>query len=488
MNDHPLAQVFAARIAAVFLFLSGPLVVALAFLRNEPEADRQLLYAIGATTSLLGVVCWFLPWGRWPKNALWSIVLAALAVKTAGNIGTGGDPYTYSIHYIVLYMWIGAAMSRRVLLLSLPLAAVSYALPVPLLGLPLSALKSAILALPASLFAGWVANLLVTRAAQAERESTARAERMASLVEVTFALVACHKEQELAHLAALAASDLYGSPRCRLLLLDAQGRLSQAAHLSWPESAGAFDARTGDLLVEAVRAPRRDLRDPTWLASLAAAAGQRAIEAIPLRGTHEGLGVLVLGFDAPSPAPDRFTVYAGRMLATQAALGFERIWLEETLRRESLSDPLTRLGNRRKAMTALEGLEPDGGVALIDLDHFKRVNDTYGHAAGDRVLRSLADFLCTSLRPPDEVFRLGGEEFLVLLPGVGEAAGDVMRRVQERWRAQGRVTTFSAGVALHRPGESPDEILARADAALYTAKRAGRDRVVLDGERATAAS
>jgi len=114
---------------------------------------------------------------------------------------------------------------------------------------------------------------------------------------------------------------------------------------------------------------------------------------------------------------------------------------------------------------------------MLDLDHFKRVNDTHGHAAGDDVLRHLGSFLSGSLREGDEVFRMGGEEFLVVLHRAGEGASIAGERLCQGWRLEDPVTTFSAGVAIHAEGLTPEATLERADGALYEAKRAGRDRV-----------
>jgi diguanylate cyclase (GGDEF)-like protein len=126
-------------------------------------------------------------------------------------------------------------------------------------------------------------------------------------------------------------------------------------------------------------------------------------------------------------------------------------------------------------------------VAILDIDHFKRVNDTFGHAAGDTALRQLAAVMTESLGASGAlVARLGGEEFAAIVPNVDEAGAVA---VFDRLRADLSATlergtgprfTVSAGVAIHpRDGKSLTELLAAADAALYRAKAEGRDRVVL---------
>lgn len=184
-------------------------------------------------------------------------------------------------------------------------------------------------------------------------------------------------------------------------------------------------------------------------------------------------------------------------LAEALALSEERLHtisqLHEQLREQALCDPLTGLYNRRyldeffareQARVQREGLPL--ALALIDLDHFKQLNDEYGHLVGDDVLKGVAQHLLGSLRSTDAVFRIGGEEFLMILPGAGpdealarlqaicaQLAGSVLAT-----RSGERQVTLSAGVAnWPQQGRQLDELLQAADAALYEAKRAGRNRV-----------
>jgi diguanylate cyclase (GGDEF)-like protein len=119
-------------------------------------------------------------------------------------------------------------------------------------------------------------------------------------------------------------------------------------------------------------------------------------------------------------------------------------------------------------------------IAVLDLDHFKRINDTYGHKAGDEVLVATVHAMGTHLRAEDQLGRLGGEEFLVLLP---DTKADAAELVAEKLRGEVAnaptpvPVTVSVGVATWA-GETPEEFLHRADEALYAAKDAGRDRVM----------
>ena len=154
-------------------------------------------------------------------------------------------------------------------------------------------------------------------------------------------------------------------------------------------------------------------------------------------------------------------------------------------------DPLTGLANRRFILTQLAGAvsaarrhERPLSVAVIDIDHFKAVNDAHGHAAGDRVLAAVAAAMRGHLRAEDQLGRLGGEEFLALLPDAdARAAATAAEKLRSEIAAlavdhdgHDVAVTISAGWAAW-DGEPPDELLRRADDALYVAKRAGRDRV-----------
>jgi diguanylate cyclase len=162
----------------------------------------------------------------------------------------------------------------------------------------------------------------------------------------------------------------------------------------------------------------------------------------------------------------------------------------------SLTDELTGLPNRRAFLRRIEDevarVQRYGfplSLALIDLDHFKQINDKYGHAGGDEVLQIYSKNILSIFRHHDLVARYGGEEFAVLLPntdaeGALRALTKVKNRAGEtRWQANGDtipVPTFSSGVSLYKPGETASAFIERADKALYRAKRLGRNRVEMD--------
>ena len=172
---------------------------------------------------------------------------------------------------------------------------------------------------------------------------------------------------------------------------------------------------------------------------------------------------------------------------------------EEAIRREmekcAATDELTGLANRRETLAALDrhmaATRRHGrplSLAILDIDHFKRVNDTHGHPAGDEVIRRVAQLAVEVMREEDLVGRLGGEEFVVVLP---DTEADAAMKATDRLRAilasttvllgqgQSLQITLSAGVAQMHPGDDRTKLVGRADEAFYRAKSAGRDQVLL---------
>jgi diguanylate cyclase (GGDEF)-like protein len=188
------------------------------------------------------------------------------------------------------------------------------------------------------------------------------------------------------------------------------------------------------------------------------------------------------------PAADGEVVARALAAARAGALRAQLLERERGLEELAYNDELTRLYNRRFLGRQLSALVRSAtrhdrplSIVLVDIDRFKAVNDSHGHARGDAVLARVAHRLQRVLREEDYAGRWGGEEFLVLLPDVEE---DGAQASAERLRASvanrpvaGLRVTVSAGCATWGAGESPDDLLRRADAALYAAKRGGRDQV-----------
>lgn len=205
---------------------------------------------------------------------------------------------------------------------------------------------------------------------------------------------------------------------------------------------------------------------------------------LPLHAEGEPDGVLLCAWNQTCPPPEAASTEALEVLAGEAWRQIARLRSVDQLTTQAHTDPLTGLPNRRAFLHALREMPPNGVVVFLDLDHLKDLNDERGHGAGDDVLRTFSSCLAASVRDGDCAARFGGEEFAVVVRGGGEEAGlAIVDRLERRWvRARGPVT-FSAGVAVHRPLDTPAATLARADSALYAAKVSGRDRVVVADER-----
>lgn len=214
---------------------------------------------------------------------------------------------------------------------------------------------------------------------------------------------------------------------------------------------------------------------------------------IPLMAHGEALGVVYLTLPDPELRAERVPV-AGTM-ARHLSLALANLKLRETLRDQSIHDALTGLFNRRYLEEALrqEIVRAQRGqlplsIIMFDVDHFKKVNDTFGHEAGDALLRAVADFLRQGVREVDIPCRYGGEEFTLILPNMNvKDALDRAERLREGFkrcavhhdgRPLGRVTVSLGVAAFPDHGTTGDEVLQSADAALYRAKEAGRDRVI----------
>lgn len=166
-------------------------------------------------------------------------------------------------------------------------------------------------------------------------------------------------------------------------------------------------------------------------------------------------------------------------LIEQHSLACQLVSVADRLGREAHTDPLTGLVNRRALEPVLANLPARTAVAMVDLDHFKQLNDRAGHEAGDLALAGYGALFRDNLRGGDVATRWGGEEFLLVLADTRDP-----RLVLERLRVQARQqelpVTFSAGLTAAGAGEDPRGLIARADRLLYRAKRGGRDRAVDD--------
>ncbi|RON53559.1 GGDEF domain-containing protein [Pseudomonas frederiksbergensis] len=223
--------------------------------------------------------------------------------------------------------------------------------------------------------------------------------------------------------------------------------------------------------------------------------GQRGHHSVSYSLSHEGehLGELVFRRNQRFNEQEQ-----GNLESLLSALLYpmRNALLYRAATQSALRDPLTGTGNRvamdqtleREIEMSRRHLQPLS-LLMLDIDHFKRVNDSHGHSAGDEVLKNVAASIKGQLRNVDMVFRFGGEEFLILLSNTSrEAAAMVGERLRSAAQAQEYIAdgqsielTVSLGCSTLLPGESAESLLRRADSALYVAKREGRNRLAMAG-------
>ena len=200
---------------------------------------------------------------------------------------------------------------------------------------------------------------------------------------------------------------------------------------------------------------------------------------VPLMDGERWTGLIWVDDPRDRLLPTRARLQALRLFANQAVAALSASKQAVRLRHEATHDSLTGLPNRRAFHTHV-GREIDGGggfaLVLCDMDNLKRLNDTHGHEAGDEALQLLAAALQSQLRRSDEAYRIGGDEFAVILPAANRLDAErVVRRLRDavarRVLASGDAIDASFGVSIYQPGDDPERLLARADEALYQAKR-----------------
>ena len=319
-------------------------------------------------------------------------------------------------------------------------------------------------------------------------------------VELTRALQRPRALEELLQLIADCAATLAGAPRASIRMLDSRGsRLLAVCRAGAPLHQNPEEEfKLGEGLMGWVVAERQPLRtgdadnDHRFIPRPGIDGGAMgSFLGVPIVSGRACLGVI----SAVNPKVDYFTDEHEQSLLLLAGICAPQVEIAR-LSRLATVDPLTGTLNRR----GLDSSFPEAAVAgdgkllsviMVDIDHFKAVNDDFGHAVGDQVLRRIAEILSSLVRSGDAVIRYGGEEFLMVLPGAGyQVAARVAERVRSTVEASeivvGDVTVsvaISAGVAERLRGESRELLIRRADGALYRAKREGRNRVVMADQR-----
>jgi diguanylate cyclase (GGDEF)-like protein len=407
---------------------------------------RMRILALGAFACAAGVLA--IPWTRLHPRAsllpaIVGLVLLLASGQWTGYAATDQARISYPVFFILIFGWLGLTHARGTSALFAPVVVLGcawLAVTTPHVTVSLSGLTIAII----------TSVLIAETIAWAMARNRRYAADLGALVEASSNLREVLNLAEGGELAAESARTVLHAQRVELIVLES-GTLparSETDPLPLPEEINAAIA-TG------------------------VAQGDRDGLAIPLVGPSGVIAVL-LAFGVPrDPVTDQIV----RLVSTEFGGRLEQLRLLEALGAQTLRDALTGVGSRRHADALVEGLEAGDWLLLIDVDHFKRVNDTRGHLGGDRLLEQLGAHLRAGLRDDDAVARYGGDEFLVRLHATDGDALSIACRLLDSWLAVGDVPSFSVGIAAHRPGTSPQETFGEADRALYTSKRDGRARV-----------
>jgi diguanylate cyclase (GGDEF)-like protein len=270
---------------------------------------------------------------------------------------------------------------------------------------------------------------------------------------------------------------------------DRREKLEPAYDLTDYPSTKAVLLTQKPLLIQ-VDDPESDVHEVAYLNSI----GHKSLVILPLVSRGEAIGIVELT-STRTNAFDPRVIELARILSREAAINLDNARLHEEITAQAFRDPLTALANRARLQERLEhslarmrGRSPDhAGLLFVDLDHFKLVNDRFGHAKGDRVLQVVAERIRACIRPGDTAARMGGDEFAILLEDVAsqDEAMVVAERLLEALQRPidlgdaAPVVGGSIGLALSGiGGDTADDLLRSADVAMYAAKAAGRSQIV----------
>jgi diguanylate cyclase (GGDEF)-like protein len=465
-------RVLAPRVAAL-VFLAGGLLALSADLFVSDMHAAPSIDVIATVAAAFGAVAVAFPWQRFPRRTELAIPLFAFVLFACGGVIARGAPEPYLAMLPLPFVFVGITQPRGTATALAPVAALALVIA-DRFRFDATLMSTLLFALPMLVLMGEALAFAQARRDKAE----ARVERLLEAVRI---LARVDDQRRGAQLVASLAAELLGADAVAVLLADRNGskRLLNRAFFGHPALAEATPllvdllGNTDDLDATATRF----FGDPERARALSPSATCiRAAATIPLPGGTSPIGVIIAMWTTPRHRLPASARQAAELLSEEAGRMFRRVRAAAELAPDAETDPLTQLANRRTFSRALGTLQPGDALVLVDLDHFKDVNDRHGHQVGDDTLRDLARKLRETARQVDCVARYGGEEFAVVLPEAGiEGARAMLRRFRRVWAAGDPITTFSAGVARHEAGRSPRETLRLADAALYAAKDAGRD-------------
>jgi len=462
----------AARFGAALFVLAGLAVAGTVWLLPA-GAHRLRLLVLSALAVALGPALAALPWRRWPRRTLVALPLLAQALMCVVVVVEPDATNHYLPMLVLCFLFGGMTQSPGISVLLTPLTVAAVAIgargSATLLGNGIIVLVVGVV----------VAEVL---ALYTEREGRGR-DQVSLLLEATRHLGLVDSVEEATAVMAELAAGLLGGGMSSVYVADPTdpdrfvnrlpgvgvGRVE--VDIAREQSGIGVALRNGESLFVADAAT-----SPIVNRRLVEATGTRSALYVPVPGRLGWVAAVAVGWTTPRRAPDAGARQLLEVLAVDAGRILERLLAMEALATEARTDPLTSVGNRRTWDGALALLVPGDAVVMVDLDHFKLVNDRLGHDEGDRALQALSACLLAAARATDTVTRYGGDEFAVLLRSAGtDGAREYLQRVAMLWEADGALASYSAGFAVHEPVDPPAATVRRADEALYRAKEVRRD-------------
>jgi diguanylate cyclase (GGDEF)-like protein len=496
------------RRAAPFL---GAMLLALCIYPLPPAGHEPFALAAAAVLSALIVLAAIVvPWAKLPRFAEVLPPLAYFVVIALLREADGQALSAYGVLAMLPVFWLALYANRRELTVAMAGIAAVFLSPLVLVGppaYPSSEWTRVLVWICVAPIVGYTVQGLVrqlrTRVDETSRreadlltsqdETRRLVENMAAVTDATRQISRTTDPEVARHVICAAASAITGGRFSTLLEPDGEGALVMTANhglqgsppiriVIGGEASGAAEAFFSgkSLFVDDAR------HDPSVSQRMTKSTGAVSVHFEPVLRNEETIGVLAVGWDHVISALEQQTVAAVRMLAAETAMMIERADLLARLEASARTDDLTGLLNRRaweeelpSEMARARRSTHPLCVAMLDLDYFKAYNDDRGHQAGDRLLEQSTSAWADELRAIDILARYGGEEFTVALPGCNLA--DAKTLLERLRAAMPAGQTVSAGVACWNGRESAEELVGRADVALYEAKRSGRDRLVTAG-------
>ena len=472
-----------------------------------PPNGRASSVLVGAVVLnaliLLGAIA--VPWHRLPHFAQIMPPFAYFVVIALLREADGGSLSAYAVLAMLPVFWLALYGSREQLAVSIVGVAAVLVFPIVMVGAPkypTSEWTRALLWICVAPIVGFTVQSLVRQLRDRADENLKRAEEllvsqeetrklvvsMAAVTEATRELARTTDPGVAREVICSAACTITGARLAKLMEPSPDGDLVMTANHGLqgapPFRVSLTEETSGPGTAFLTKKPLfvADVRGSGVAPERVKALGAVSMQFEPVLRNEEAVAVLVVGWDREVDGTGRIAA-SMRMLAAETAMALERSDLLARLEEVARTDDLTGLLNRRaweeqiprELARSRRNSEPLC-VAMLDLDYFKNYNDERGHQAGDRLLKQSAAAWVTELRASDTLARYGGEEFTVALPGCSLLnAKDIVERLRA---AMPSSQTVSAGVACWNGRESAEELVGRADAALYEAKRSGRDRLV----------